>query len=822
MGACLHYLPPKALALLADEADRMLVMTDPEGKSTGYGYDDLSRLITTTHALSTTAALQEIRSYDEMGRLASVKDIGGNTTVYSYDFSGRLTSVGKPIDFSGGITSTTAYQYDRYGNLKTITDAEGKPTTMSYDLVGRLTGKLWADNTTFESYNYTFANLGGPGLDTSKVCHVLPYNKNTPPSSKPENCQHFNGRGWLVKAIFLANQVTPERTVDYTYNDTGARLTAKDDSRGTTPVSYELDRADRVTKITQPGNQNVAYGYNTVGNRTLMTATVGSDVRTVSYGYDLVNRLETVNTSGYSRNAKFFYDYAGKRTKFELPNNTEAQYGYDDLNRQTSINYHVSGNSSPFASFVYQYNGEGWNKTQLSENIQGITATVKWYYDDMYRLKREERLVGSGGLAWDMGYTYDKVGNRLTMTSTSTTSQYQYNSLDQLTVMTQTGGIVTNYAYNIRGNLQTVTQGSTTTTYGWDATDRLISAATGGNTLSFNYDHANRRVKQTANSTITNFLWDELSTFGDVVIEGSSTWNVDNYFVLAGNELVSQNKSSTVSYFVRDGQGSTRALTNGSSSVTQSYIYEAFGKLQSPTGSLDTNYLYTGQQFDGLTGLYSLRARYYNPSEGRFVSRDTWRINQYNPIELNRYGYTANNPANGSDPTGYNAFWDYVTTNKELIFKNLLYATATIALSAFIVTAITAIQVGIVLAGARTECLANKSNNPYSDSKTCIFYLSPEQTKQMGQLLKSYSDNFSLISTILGVPAFVLSVVPFFPGSVFFGVATGIVGFIFGNNSNRLRDMGNEILTIYSNGNKNDGKIKLIITEVTTFSYEKY
>jgi hypothetical protein len=52
--------------------------------------------------------------------------------------------------------------------------------------------------------------------------------------------------------------------------------------------------------------------------------------------------------------------------------------------------------------------------------------------------------------------------------------------------------------------------------------------------------------------------------------------------------------------------------------------------------------------------LYSLRARYYDPSDGRFLSRDTWPIDTFNSIELNRYGYTANNPINGFDPSGMN------------------------------------------------------------------------------------------------------------------------------------------------------------------------
>lgn len=69
-------------------------------------------------------------------------------------------------------------------------------------------------------------------------------------------------------------------------------------------------------------------------------------------------------------------------------------------------------------------------------------------------------------------------------------------------------------------------------------------------------------------------------------------------------------------------------------------------------GKLQSNYLYTGQQFDQSTELYSLRARFYSPSWGRFLSQDTWAVNYSNPIELNLYGYAAGNPVNASDPSG--------------------------------------------------------------------------------------------------------------------------------------------------------------------------
>ncbi|NJO84803.1 MAG: RHS repeat-associated core domain-containing protein [Blastochloris sp.] len=80
--------------------------------------------------------------------------------------------------------------------------------------------------------------------------------------------------------------------------------------------------------------------------------------------------------------------------------------------------------------------------------------------------------------------------------------------------------------------------------------------------------------------------------------------------------------------------------------------YDAFGVLQHGSSAPGTTYRYTGQQYDAATGLYSLRARYYQPADGRFLTRDTYPIDVQHPVELNRYGYTANNPVNGTDPSG--------------------------------------------------------------------------------------------------------------------------------------------------------------------------
>jgi RHS repeat-associated protein len=119
-----------------------------------------------------------------------------------------------------------------------------------------------------------------------------------------------------------------------------------------------------------------------------------------------------------------------------------------------------------------------------------------------------------------------------------------------------------------------------------------------------------------------------------------------------GDDLISQNRGGVVSYYHYDGQMSTRNLTGASELVTDTYAYDAFGILLAQTGTTVNNYLYTGEQYDPNIGFYYLRARYYNPELGRFLSVDPIEGSIYDPPSLHKYLYGKNNPNAYVDPSG--------------------------------------------------------------------------------------------------------------------------------------------------------------------------
>lgn len=440
-----------------------------------------------------------------------------------------------------------------------------------------------------------------------------------------------------------------EFTYEFDYTLTGMRdLITEQRSGSTTWTSaYDYDHQDRVTSVATP-NGTVSYTYDPNGNRASMTTPSG----TTSYQYNGNDQLTQVTAPMGQTNLT--YTNVGLPDTLTYPNGVVKDYSYDERDRLTSLTY--QDGMTTLAAYNYTLDTVG-HRTRVDE-LGGDYTT--WGYDDQYRLTDET--IHDGGSTLSSSYTYDDVGNRTSQTVNGQATTYSYNALDQMT-QSVTGGVTTTYAYDGRGNLATTMTGSDVTTYTYDALDRLITAQVpGSSAAAYTYDPSGQRVRQTVGSDTTNYLWDELSAYGDVVRETNGTGTELASYTLAGSQLLGQTRSGVTSYYLSDGQGSTRALLNGTGDLTDTYDYTAFGEIYNQTGSTLNSYLYTGQQFDSLTGLYSLRARYYDPGLGRFVSRDTYPINYRNPIELNRYGYTANNPINRYDPTGNMSLTEFFTS----------------------------------------------------------------------------------------------------------------------------------------------------------------
>ena len=409
------------------------------------------------------------------------------------------------------------------------------------------------------------------------------------------------------------------------------------------------------------------YTYDLAGNRTSFVLTKnGEVVQNVTYTYDNLNRLATVSENGILQ-ASYSYDVNGNRASLTYANGVEESYYYNKANWVVALE-NKKGEET-LSSFSYTYYVSGSQKSE-TDHTGKITSYV---YDGLGRLTQESETDGL-----TVSYSYDAAGNRARMAVTGTenyVTSYAYDANNRLLTETKTENgepVTTTYTYDANGNTLTESTPAHTTAYTYDGFNQLISAKVDRLQVSYAYNARGIRTAKRVGWQKTAYLLDG----GNVVGEVENNIVTNSY--LRGVNLIRRESTEETEYYLFNAHGDVVTTTDAYGAVCQEYDYDAFCNEENPDPT-DTNpFRYCGEYMDFETGSYYLRARYYDPTIGRFTQEDThWNTGNmlygdelslsayaYAPqIEAvmqsgNLYVYCGSNPIFYRDSTG--CFWDTV------------------------------------------------------------------------------------------------------------------------------------------------------------------
>lgn len=664
-----------------DAKGNLLTTTDPSGAFTQYGYDTKGNLATITDArnkittlaydatnnltsvtLPTTAVIQF--TYDDNGNLLTMTDAANKVTTYTYDSRNRLATITDPLN------NVTIYTYDKNGNPKTRTDANNKVTAYTYNFRNQLASvKDALNNVTGFSYGVA----GCPactGVDqltgltdakTQKTSWI--YDKLGRLTSEADPLDKITSFSYGPTLSPSSRTDANNATTSYTYDDL-QRLTAKIYPDTTTEgyvydsrdniltatnanISYTFtyDGANRIKSAIDNRGYALNYDYDGNGNRTKATLQPGTaDERIINYSYDDGSRLATMTTPAGL--FTFGYDPNNRRTSLAYPNQITAAYTYDDAGMLTNLSHTQSGGGA-ITSAAYILDKVG-NRT-----AKAGTTSETYAYDSIYRILQAVTPRGTEN------FTYDAVGNRLTGPGPRDTS-YQHDAANRMTK-----GRQYSYTYDNNGNQagRTTTNPVKNWTLTWDYENRLSKMerikGTEKRTVTFKYDPFGRRIEKSlttiidgvTKTTTTTYTYDNENIAVEIVHDGTTTTTTRYIHGPGIDEPLALERNGQFYFYHQDGLGSVTAITDSSKNFVQRYTYESFGNPR-PTTSFQNSYQFTGREWDKETGLYYYRARYNDPMEGRFVSKDPIGFNG----GINLYNYVDSNPINYADPFGLMSF----------------------------------------------------------------------------------------------------------------------------------------------------------------------
>ena len=620
-----------------DAAGRIVKETDALGHTQTHTYNAAGQRISTTYAdLSTIST-----TLDALAHKIGSTDQAGITTQFAYDALGRLVKV---TDAAGHVT---AYRYDEVGSKLSQTDALGRVTRWSYDALGRVLSRTLPLGQT-EHFSYDAVGNRSSHTDFNGQTHTYTYDS----QNRVTDIQYADGS---------------QETTQYDAVGNRTEVTLIEGSL-TRVWRYRYDEAGRLNQETQPDGSRLSYSYDLAGNKTkLITVLPSGATATTTYSYDALNRLKTVTDA--TGTTRYSYDAVGNRSEVVYPNQTWQRYSYDVLNRLTQLEV-LNTAGQVVQSYRYTLDATG-RRTQITE---ASGRTRAYSYDHLYRLTSEDITEVTAG-HHSSTYHYDPVGNRIDQTVNGVQTAYSYDENDRLL---SAGGVL--YAYDAQGNtLSQTDENGQLSSYTYNSRQQRIGHTVNGQSTSYAYNPEGIRTQQTSASQSTHYLVDQNRDYAQVLAEYNSTGLHTSYSY--GDDLISQTRSTspsttTTHYYHYDGLGSTRALSDASGALTDTYAYAAFGELLQQTGTTENHYRFAGEQYDAGLDQYYLRARYYDQGVGRFTQQDTWMGRDSDPITLHKYLYANSDPVNHIDPTGQFGLASFSVSINSVLTAMTIYDTA--------------------------------------------------------------------------------------------------------------------------------------------------
>ena len=514
---------------------------------------------------------------------------------------------------SQAISYSATFAYDIANGKVTKTDPDDRTLVYQYDAVNRLDSIEFSNQTPIETIDYIYEPL----------------------SNNLEEVSYHGG-----------SQV-------FGYDSFDRVITITD--KGVTPnllTTFRYDHKDRVTWIEYPDTSKVCYEYDPDSRITRVGRGQADASMDAPCGQTDIDKIDYV------------YDNRGRLSKITRPNDIESFIEYYDETGLVRIAGHQKANGGLIYSDRYVYfPNTNLYRTIIRTTPEGLKAT-KYTYDAYKRLETVKE--ASGRLTT---FTYDAFGNRRLETiacpanytpntgekacgtyryaytaqsnrletiylNETEIESFLYNDSGRITRRTKNTDQVTRYDYDDRGLLTLVTHADLTTT-------------------SFTYDGLGVRKSKTINGTDTTYYATaNLFGFSRVLMEVNPTSSLTpvHTYAYGGHSQVIAESTSENNYLLHEGTvGSVSHTFDEAGQLTGQYDYDPFGKPLNPTPN---RFGYTGEQYDSETGLLYLRARYYDPSLGRFISADPFWGRLEDPVSQNRFIYVHNNPLLYTDPSG--------------------------------------------------------------------------------------------------------------------------------------------------------------------------